>query len=67
MNQSGCLCPCKADNGLLLACIPPIGLLWFAWQQLGTHLMVVGAGWLHTVPRRRSGRALSTVTGVRIW
>ena len=24
--------------------------------------MVLGAGWLHTVPRRRSGRALSTVT-----
>ena len=52
-------------NGLLLACIPSSGLLRLAWQQLGTHIVDLGAGWLHTVPRRRSGRASSTAMGVR--
>jgi hypothetical protein len=38
-------------------------LLRLAWQQLDTHIVDLGAGWLHTVPRRRSGRASSTATG----
>ena len=52
-------------NGLLLAFIPSSGLLRLAWQQLDTHLVDLGAGWLHTVPRRHSGCASSTATGVR--
>ena len=52
-------------NGLPLACLPSSGLLRLAWQQLDTHIMDLGAGWPHTVPRRRSGPASSTATGVR--
>ena len=51
------VCACvELTNGLLLACIPSSGLLRLSWQQLGTPVMDLGAGWLglHTVPRRRS-------------
>ena len=41
------------------------GLLKLAWQQLGTHLMVLDAGWLHTVERCRDG-ARGTVTGASL-
>ena len=51
-------------NGLPLACIPPSGLLRLAWQQLDACIVDSGAGWRHTVPRRRSGRASSTAAGV---
>ena len=51
-------------NGLPLACIPPSGLLRLAWQQLDSCIVDLGAGWPHTVPRRRSGRASSTAAGV---
>ena len=60
-----CVCV-EQTNGLPLACIAPSGLLRLGWQQLGTYLMVLGGDWLHTVPRRRSGRALSTVSGARL-
>ena len=56
----------ELTNGLPLACIPSSGLLRVAWQLLGSYLMVLGADWLHTVPRRGSGRALSTVAGARL-
>ena len=52
-------------NGLPLACILSSGLLGLTWLQLDTHIMNLGAGWPHTVPRRRSGPASSTATGVR--
>ena len=52
-------------NGLPLVCIPSSGLLRLAWQQMGSHVVDLGAGWLHTMPRLRSGRASSTATGVR--
>ena len=51
-------------NGLPLACIPPSGLLRLAWQQLDSCIVNFGAGWPHTVPRRRSRRASSTAAGV---
>ena len=51
-------------NGLSLACIPSSGLLRLAWQQMDTYIVDLGASWLHTVPRRPSGRASSTATGV---
>ena len=41
-------------NGLALACIPPSGLLRLTWQQLDSCIVDLGAGWPHTVPRRRS-------------
>ena len=41
-------------NGLLLACIPFSGLLRLAWQQLDAHVVDLGPGWLHTVPRRHT-------------
>ena len=41
-------------KGLTLACIPPSGLLRLAWQQLDSCIVNLGAGWPHTVPRRRS-------------
>ena len=44
--------------------MPSSGLLRLAWQQLGSYLMDFGVGWLHAVPRRRTGCAL-TVTGAR--
>ena len=40
----------ELTNGLTVALIPPIGLLRLAWQQLGSHLMVLCVAWLHTVP-----------------
>ena len=40
--------------GLPLACIPSNGLLRLAWQQLDSCVVNLGAGWPHTVPRRRS-------------
>ena len=49
---------------LPLALIPSVGLLRLAWQQLGSCIVNLGAGWPHTVPRRRSGRASSTAAGV---
>ena len=55
----------ELSHGLPLACIPSSGLLRLAWQQLDTHIMDLGAGWLHTVPRRHSGCESSTATGVR--
>ena len=50
-------------NGLPLACIPLSGLIRFAWQQIDLCIVDLGAGWPHTVPRRRSGvhRALPQV------
>ena len=50
--------------GLPLACIPSSGLLRLAWQQLDSCIVNVGAGWPHTVPRRRSRRASSTAVGM---
>ena len=50
--------------GLSLACIPSSGLLRLAWQQLDSCIVNVGAGWSHTVPRRRSRCASSTAAGV---
>ena len=50
--------------GLPLACIPSCGLLRLAWQQLDSCIVNLGAGWPHTVPRRRSRRASSTAAGV---
>ena len=52
-------------NDLPLACLPSSGLLRLTWLQLDTHIMDLGAGWPHTVPRWRSGPASSTATGVR--
>ena len=52
-------------NDLPLACLPSSGLLRLTWLQLDTYIMDLGAGWPHTVPRRRSGPASSTATGVR--
>ena len=52
-------------NDLPLACLPSTGLLRLTWLQLDTHIMDLGAGWPHTVPRRRSGPASRTATGVR--
>ena len=54
----------ELSYGLLLACTTSSGLLRLAWQQLDTHIVDLGAGWPHTVPRRRSGRASSTAAGV---
>ena len=55
----------ELSHGLLLACIPSCELLRLAWQQLDSCIVNLGAGWPHTVPRRRSGPASSTATGVR--
>ena len=55
----------ELSYGLPLACIPSSGLLRLAWQQLDSCMLDLGAGWPHTVPRRRSGCASSTATGVR--
>ena len=44
----------ELSHGLPLACIPSDGLLWLAWQQLDSCIVNLGAGWPHTVPRRRS-------------
>ena len=54
----------ELPNGLPLACIPSSGLLRLAWQQLDSCIVNLGAGWPHTVPRRRSGCASSTAAGV---
>ena len=54
----------ELSYGLPLACIPSSGLLRLAWQQLDSCVVNLGAGWPHTVPRRRSGCASSTATGV---
>ena len=47
----------ELSYGLPLACIPSSGLLRLAWQQLDSCIVNLGAGWPHTVPRRRSRRA----------
>ena len=44
----------ELSYGLPLVCIPSSRLLRFAWQQLGSCIVNVDAGWPHTVPRRRS-------------
>ena len=44
----------ELSYGLPLACIPSSGLLRLAWQQLDSCIVNLGAGWPHTVPRRRS-------------
>ena len=44
----------ELSHGLPLACIPSGGLMCLAWQQLGPCIVNLGAGWPHTVPRRRS-------------
>ena len=44
----------KLSYGLPLACIPLSGPLKLAWQQLDSCIVSFGAGWPHTVPRRRS-------------
>ena len=49
----------ELSYGLSLACIPSIGLMRLAWQQLDSCIVNLGASWPHTVPRRRSGRASS--------
>ena len=54
----------ELSYGLPLACIPSSGLLRLAWQQLDSCIVNLGAGWPHTVPRRRSRRASSTAAGV---
>ena len=54
----------ELSYGLPLACISSSGLLRLAWQQLDSCIVNLGAGWPHTVPRRRSGRASSTAAGV---
>ena len=54
----------ELSYGLPLACIPFSGLLRLAWQQLDSCIVNFGAGWPHTVPRRRSRRASSTAAGV---
>ena len=54
----------ELSYGLPLACIPSSGLLRLAWQQLDSCIVNLGAGWSHTVPRRRSRRASSTAAGV---
>ena len=54
----------ELSYGLLLACIPSSGLLRLAWQQLDSCIVNFGAGWPHTVPRRRSRRASSTAASV---
>ena len=58
----------ELSYGLPLACIPSGGLLRLAWQQLDSCIVNLGAGWPHTVPRRRSGcasRGLPRVCAVR--
>ena len=47
--------------GLPLACIPSSGLLRLAWQQLDSCIVNLGAGWPHTVPRRRSSTRVPRV------
>ena len=54
----------ELSYGLPLACTPSSGLLRLAWQQLDSCIVNLGAGWPHTVPRRRSRRASSTAAGV---
>ena len=44
----------ELSHGSPLACIPSCGLVWLAWQQLDSCIVYLGAGWPHTVPRRRS-------------
>ena len=44
----------ELSHGLPLAWIPSSGLLRLAWQQLDSCVVNLGAGWPHTVPRRRS-------------
>ena len=44
----------ELSSGLLMACTPSSGLLRLAWQQLDSCIVNFGAGWPHTVPRRRS-------------
>ena len=44
----------ELSYGLPLACIPSSGLLRLAWQQPDSCILNLGAGWPHTVPRRRS-------------
>jgi hypothetical protein len=40
----------KLLYGLPLACISSSGLLRFAWQQLGSCIVNLGAGWPYAVP-----------------
>ena len=54
----------ELSHGLPLACIPSSGPLKLAWQQLDSCIVNLGAGWPHTVPRRRSRHALSTAAGM---
>ena len=54
----------ELSYGLPLACISSSGLLRLAWQQLDSCIVNLGAGWPHTVPRRRSRCASSTAAGV---
>jgi hypothetical protein len=63
IHQSGISCACRAGQCLEIGMYTVCGLIRLAWQQIDTHLMVLGAGWAHTVPPRCSGCASSTVTG----
>ena len=55
MCQSGGSCVyVELSYGLSWDCIPSSGLLRLAWQQLDSCIVNLGAGWPHTVPRRRS-------------
>ena len=54
----------ELSYGLPLACTTSSGLLRLAWQPLDTHIVDLGAGWLHMVPRWCSRRASSTAVSV---
>ena len=54
----------ELSYGLPFACIQFSRLLRLVWQQLDSCIVNFGAGWPHTVPRRRSRRASSTAAGV---
>ena len=54
----------RLSYGLPLACIRFSRPLRLVWQHLDSCIANFGAGWPHTVPRRRSRRASSTAAGV---
>ena len=54
----------ELSHGLPLACIPSSGLLRLAWQQLDSCIVDLGAGWPHTVHRRRSSTVAAGVCPV---
>ena len=59
----------ELSHGLPLACIPSSGFLRLAWQQLDSCIVNLGAGWPHTVPRRRSStvpQVCPVVSGVKM-